>query len=323
MRRLVRGGAKGLGAAAGLALMAAPTAAQTGDAGPDRQCRALWAAVTATGGTFSVSGTYEGVAEGWCRFSGLFVVTEGYAPDWELDALQLKGNAPGFLVLGEGSGPDLDLALRVQGLRLVPQIGQPLFDWLYRAQARGFGISGELAADWEAAAGVLTLSRLALDFPGRNAVTATARVAGVDLSSAEAIAASGASFAVTEARLDVTSHGLFESWVLLPLGEALLQDAPDMDAEVEALRAAVLRGIAGLPEAAFPAPTRGALEQLVQDLPNPAGRLTLELAASPGIGASQAAALLAPALRPGPEGWEGLSGGMKVTATWTREARQD
>lgn len=311
------------GLALALALVAAPAGAETADERQDRQCRAAWEAATANPAGPRLTGSYDGLEDGWCAFSGIFLVTEGYTPDVEIDKLRLKGDALGAFLLDERLDPDLDLAVQFDGLRMVPQVDQPQLDWLYRAQFRAYGISGDMALDWDAATREVTLSQLSLDFPGSNSVSFVARVEQVDLSSMAAAEMSATSFALTEATLDVTSHGLFETYLLLALGGIVLPYEGDMDAAAETLRADTLAVMADLPVPAFSAASKDALARLVQELPNPSGRLTVDFTAQPGFGSARFGFMALKGIPTTVDEASSLFQGIVADVTWTHQDMPD
>lgn len=270
---------------ASLALMLAGPALAEGEAG---LCGQVWARV-AEG--FSPLGTVrqEAVAQegDWCMVGRPVLDLDGqydgqYLPDWHMDRLRFRGSALPWLVDASVLPEGFEVA--VEGLRLVVQTGNAQFDWLYAAQARANRIAAEAAVTWDPAARILRLEGLGIDFPGANALDLRATVAGVDLSSTGAMQMSATGFAPTGAELRIETHGLFESYLLMPLGAALLPCEGDMDAAAEGLRSEILALVAALPETSVPPASKAALSALVGELPNPAGVLELSLRADPGFG---------------------------------------
>lgn len=252
-------------------------------------CGAVWARATEG---LTVFGALRAGAVGqdgdWCVAEAVVLDLQGqYLPDWHMDRLRFRGSALGWLAEGMGLPEGLEVA--VDGLHFVIQTGQAQTDWLLAAQARAQKIRAEAALSWDAGARVLRLEGLSVDFPGENLVDASAVVTGVDLSSTGALQMSAGSFALTEAELRVRSHGLFEAYLLMALGTALLPPEGDMEAAAEALRTDLRAAVAGLPDAMVGAGSRAALAALVGELPNPSGELTLSLRAEPGLGPARLA----------------------------------
>jgi len=263
------------------ALLAGPVAAA-------EPCPAAWDKVTAGLASFGAVGGGVRQDGDWCLVEDLVLDMDGqYLPDWHIDRLRFRGGAVGWLA-GDAAAPD-SLELVAEGLRLVIETGHAQTDWLLAAQARGNAIRVEASLSWDAATRVLRLEGLGIDFPGDNMVELSAEARGVDLSSTGAMQMSVASFAVTAAELKVTTHGLFEGYLLMPLGAALLPAEGDMAAAAEALRSDLVAAVATLPESSFPSASKDALLALIATLPNPAGVLTVALRAEPGIGPARLA----------------------------------
>jgi hypothetical protein len=259
-----------------------------GPAGAAELCPAAWEKVSAALSELgSVSGKLSQDGD-WCLVQGLVLDLEGqYLPDWHLDRLRFRGSALGWIAEGAGTPEGLEIA--VEGLRLVVQTGNAQMDWLFAAQARPNGIDAQASLAWDAGAKVLRLEGLSLDFPGENLVEASAVLTGVDLSSPGAIQMSATSFALTEADLRITTHGLFEWYALMTLGPAMLPPEGDMEAAAEGIRADLRTLVAELPETSVSAESKAALVALIGELPNPAGDLVVSVRAEPGLGPVRAA----------------------------------
>ena len=261
-----------------LILLSGPAGAEAG------LCDAAWARVAEAAGIFGVVTAAGVVQQGdWCVVEApLLDVSGRYVPDWHMDRLRFRGSALGWIADGSGSPERLEVA--VEGLRLVVQTGNAQMDWLLAAQARPNGIDALAALAWDPSAKALRLEALSLDFPGENRIEVSAVVTGVDLSSTGAMQMSLAGFALTEARLHVQTHGLFEGYALMALGSALLPPEGDMEAAAEGIRADLLATVGDLPGTSFPDASKAAMAALVGEFPNPSGDLLLQLQAEPGIG---------------------------------------
>ena len=252
-------------------------------------CKAVWD---------RIAGGLQGVVEvivddvvqdgDWCVAVSPVLDNPGqYAPDVHVDRLKVRGAALGWIADGSGLPEGLEIA--VEGLRLVVQTGDAQMDWLFAAQARPNGIDGEASLSWDKGAKVLRLEALSLDFPGENLVEASATVERVDLSSPGAVQMSLTGFALTEADLKVTTHGLFEWYALMALGPMLLPPEGNMEAGAEEVRRDLRGVVAELPDQMFAPESKAALVALIGELPNPSGDLTVRLRAEPGIGPSRVA----------------------------------
>lgn len=269
--------------AAGLALVLAGPAAGEG-LGGDALCQAVWTRLAdGLGALGTVSAEAVGQEGDWCMIEAPVLDLQGsYMPDWHLDRLRLRGAALGWIA--DGSSQPEGLEIVVEGLRLIVQTGNPQMDWLFAAQVRPNSIDAEAALAWDPATRVLRLEGMSIDFPGENMVEARATVTGVDLSSAGAMQMSATSFALTEVEARITTHGLFEWYVLMPFGPEVLPYEGDMDAAAEAIRQDMLSAVRDLPETSVSKDSKAALVALIGELPNPSGDLELSVRAEPGIG---------------------------------------
>jgi hypothetical protein len=269
--------------AAVLTLVLAGPAAAEGLAG-EALCAAVWAKVgKGLAGDLTLSGRTAAVDGDWCVVETAVINLAGeYAPDWYADALRFRGSALGWFA--DGEAPPDGLEVQVENLRIVVQSGNTQLDWLLAAQARAGTIDADLSLAWDAARRELQLERLNIDFPGENQVQASARVGNVDLSSTGAMQMSATGFALTEADLKVTTHGLFEWYLLMTLGPLVLPQEGDMNAAADAIRTDLITDVVNLPSASFSDAAKDALLALIAALPNPSGDLTVALRSEVGIG---------------------------------------
>jgi hypothetical protein len=306
--------------------LATTLALVAGQASADQVCDQFWAAVTGLPEEApQFAGRLAGKDGDWCLVEDFVFETPGdYVPDWHAKRVRLRGGALLWLsgLIGDGSGggvvPDR-LEIDVEGLRLVVSTGNPQMDYLFAAQARANLIDGALRLSWDAAERVLKLDSLTVDFPGDNALSLTAVARGVDLGSTGAMQMSVTSFAVTEADLSVTTHGLFEWYALMALGPVFLPNEGDMEAAVAGLKAEAAAGIATLPEATFPAATRAALTAFLAELPNPAGVLSVALRSGPGFGPARLSGYAVNGVPDSLADAAPLLDGVTVNIGWTHE----
>jgi hypothetical protein len=299
----------------GLLGSASPATAQ--DLPGQALCKDLWTWLSAMAGpVLSLTGEVTPTSMEGCLFTEVKADLPGqYVPDWHVGSLHLRG---GLQDLVDGRAPDR-LDLRVRDLRLVVQTGDGQMDYLFAAQARANPIQVDLALAWDKSARELLLERLEIDFVGENLVSLSAKAAGVDLSSTGAMQMSATSFAVTDLDLTVQSHGLFEWYALMALGPMVLPREGDMEAAAEALRADLGAMVADLPAATFPDASRQALTALIEELPNPAGVLSLSLRSDAGVGPAR---LMGYALTGGPASMEAaapLFDGVRISIGWEPE----
>jgi len=294
-------------------LLAGPAGAETGPG----LCGAVWSKLSAglVGlGTVTAMGV---VQDGdWCVVERPSLDIEGqYVPDWHMDRLRLRGAALGWIADGSTLPEGLEIA--VEGLRLAVQTGDPQMDWLFAAQARPNGIDAQASLSWDAGEKVLRLDVLSVDFPGDNLVELSARVDRVDLSSPGAGQMSMTGFVLSEADLRITTHGLFEGYLLMPLGTAFLPYEGDMVAAVDALRTDLITVVVNLPESSFSVASKDALLALIMELPNPSGELTMALRAAPGIGPARVAGYAATGVPDTTAEAAPLFDGVSLDVDWT------
>lgn len=184
--------------------------------------------------------------------------------------------------------PPTAVALDIAGFRVVPEIGDPVMTYLMEMQGRGEAVDISLRAGWDAAERVLRIERAEIDFPGGDYIRFSADAEGVDLTDMAAIQMSAGSFGITRTLWEIRSFGLFENLLLLPVGMNLLVGADDPAAKVAEMKETARREIAAIPDAIVPARSRAALIALVDDMPNPAGTLRIEMNAEPGLGVARA-----------------------------------
>jgi hypothetical protein len=260
-------------------MLAAPAAAE------DRTlCATVWAKVAEGLSQIAPVSMEQVTQEGdWCVVEAPVLDLPGqYLPDWHMDRLRFRGAALGWIAYGSTLPEGLEVG--VEGLRLVVQTGNPQMDWLIAAQSKPNAIDAEVSLSWDAGAKVLKLEGLTVDFPGENAVQASALVRGVDLSSTGGMQMSVTSFALAETDLRITMHGLFEWYVLMTIGPSVLPYEGDIDAAAEDLRVQMREAVAGLPEGSVSQASKAALWALIDELPNPSGDLTVAVRSEAGIG---------------------------------------
>jgi len=298
-------------AALALGLCAGPVLGQQSVA----QCTAMVEGVQALGDMPLT--VQEFTTEGeWCVATDLRAGPQDTEGGFALAVKRFAWRGTGLESLAEGLPPRA-LDLDVRGLHMLPQTGDPLLSWMLAAQARANGTDGTLSVRWDSLTGQISLTALEIDFPGDNAVSATATLTGADLSSQDAIVASLGRMAVTQMTLSVTTHGLFESFLLFPLAQVVLAGA-EPQAEAEEVKRVARSFATDLPPSSFDAATIAALDHLVADLPNPAGRIVLTVTAPEGFGPARLMSVVAMGLeRAG--GIESVLDGVRVGVAYHAE----
>jgi hypothetical protein len=250
----------------------------------EADCTALWKNTTAVNASLSTK-TFGSLAisDGWCRFEAVVIGSdETYSARFEIGVLSFRGD--GLNGLFELSEPPTSLDVKVENLVIAVTIDDPLMSYLMRAQAGSQGINADMSIDWDASTKVLSLRKFDVDFPGENAILATASIKGVDLGSLAEAKTNVMGFALTAFDGSITSNGLFEGYMLMPLGTALLGPDEPPEAQVAALKAEATAVIAKLPDATFAAGSKAALTAVVAQMPNPAGKLDFSIKSDVGVG---------------------------------------
>jgi hypothetical protein len=298
-------------------LLAAPGAAQAEFLSSDT-CRASWdrlqAVVPATTGSVKTA-SQVWLRAGFCSLDGVEIAPEGqYQPGFRI--AKVSWRAEGLQAFLDTGKPPQSLDLKIEDLRITIKTGNGVMDYLMRAQNDRNGIDADLSLHWEAGDKRLVLDRLDVDFPGANAIRATASVDRVDLSSQSAAQVSLGAMGLTDLSVEVTSNGLFESYVLMPLGTVILGQAADPEAALKAFVTKAQAFVLTLPDVTFPGPTKQAITALLADMPNPAGNFGLTLHAPGGIGAARFARYAVTGLPTSADAMGPLFDGVTVTATY-------
>jgi hypothetical protein len=209
------------------------------------------------------------------------------------------------------------LNLSVEDLRHVTQAPDPALSWLFEQQTARGGINIELNA--AAVAGGWDVKALQGDFPGDNQLDLSAKVSGLDLTSrTQAIAALGTG-RLNRLDLTLSMDGFFETYLLMPLGSALLIGSDNPQQRVNDLKAEAAALIDLLPGERVDAASKSALKDLIADLPHPKGKLTVRLDSDAGFGAPNLMQLAINGIGDDPaKTMATLLNGVDLTVSWTR-----
>jgi hypothetical protein len=249
-------------------LILTPLVAQAED------CAVLWDQVRGLGLGYDIAGDLRAV-EGGCTLTDLRLQAQSdYGVDIWVDQVTLMVADLPALARGDPFG--LDLQLTATGIRTVPVIPDPVMEYLYQVQARGFaGYALSVDLGHDAATGRLDLREARVDLGPLGHLSLTFAATGITpgaLLAPESLGVEGLLF-------ETTMTGYFETFLLIPLATGFLT-GPDPAAEVKALREEVL---ALIPQAGLDAGSTAAVTALVTDLPNPRGLLVAELGPMPAI----------------------------------------
>jgi hypothetical protein len=252
---------------------------------------------------------------GFCSVDGVEIAPEGqYQPGFRTANVSWRANGLKAF-LDEGTPPG-SLDLKIEDLRISVKTGNGVMDYLMRAQNDRNGIDADVSLRWEADSKQLVLDRLDMDFPGANAIKATASMDRVDLTSQSAAQASLPSMGLTDLSVEVTTNGLFETYVLMPLGSVILGQAADPEAALKGVLDDAQAFVRTLPEASFPEPTKQAMVAVLADMPNPSGAFGLTLRAPDGIGSARFARYAIMSVPATSDAMGPLFDGVTVTASY-------
>ena len=298
-------------------LLAAPGAARA-DFLSSETCRASWELLQAVlpAGTGSLKAHSQvWMRAGFCSVDGVEITPDGqYQPGFRIAKVSWRANGlQAFLAAGT---PPQSLDLKIEDLRMSVKTGNGVMDYLMRVQNDRTGIDADLSVHWEADRKRLVLDRLDVDFPGANAISATASVVRVDLTSQSAAQVSLGAMGLTDISVEVTSNELFEGYVLMPLGTVILGEATDPEVALKSFLAEAKAFVGMLPDATFPDPTKKAIRALLDEMPNPAGTFGLTLRAPGGIGSARFARYAVIDLPKPADAMAALFDGVTVTASY-------
>ena len=209
------------------------------------------------------------------------------------------------------------LGVSIDDLRLSPQTPDPSLSWLLDQQAERGGIRVEL--DAAAVEGGWDVKSLHGDFPGDNELDVSLAASGLDLSSRAQAMASIGTARLNALDLSLTMDGFFETYLLMPLGYALLIGAPNPEQRVNELKAEASAFVDVLPTASVDQGSKTALKDLISDLPHPKGKLTVKLDSNTGLGAPNLMPLVLSGLGDDPaKALATILNGVAIDVTWTR-----
>lgn len=247
---------------------------------------------------YAFSAPPAGPEDGWCVLDGARLVSDRPGlPDLSAGRLRVRG---------EGE-PLARLEVEMTDLRVTSRPGDDSLGAGLRSMVRLQRADLQLVLARDAGTVSLEVGVLRLSGGTELALSADVLAEGMTL-------AALALGRVTRADLDWRNDGRLLRPVMEAAGERLVGQTGD--AAVTAVRAALAKGLAALPEAALTNDTRRALERLVAALPQGRGRLHLGLAAPDGIGAARLAVLALSDDPVGPEALARLLAGATITARW-------
>lgn len=291
----------------------------TGAQAQDANCRAQWSQLSAllqqTGRIDApLPGLIRETADGGCRTNGLVFPASEHVTI-KVDSVRWRGTD---LARFTSQGlPPTSLVLWLEGVAVVPVIGDPVFNYLQGIQAQSSAIDAHVSIDWDDEARVLQLESLRIDLPQDDYIEASALIEGVDLSTKRSIQMSAGSFAISSQKLVVRSTHMFQSYLLIPLGMALLDGAENPAKRTDDLKRMARDAIDLAPSDVLSPATKSALRATVADMPAPSGVLTVQQQADPGLGPARFLRLATEGLSSIDDFWDVLDG-VEITVTYDK-----
>ncbi len=228
-----------------------------------------------------VPGLIRQTADGGCRTNGVKFPAGDHV---QVKAASLSWSGRDLDRFASEGFPPTALTLSLNGITIVPDIGDPVYSYLQNIQARGSTFDLAIRLNWVEAEKVLQVSAIRLLMPEDDFIEFSGQIEGIDLTSTSSMQVSVGSFALTQSVLTVRSKQMFQNYVLLPLGLAVLDGAENPAARVTELKALAKDAISEAPDQILSLRSKSALDALVDDMPEPSGILKIEQSANPGIG---------------------------------------
>ena len=263
-------------------LLAAPAFAQSAPPMSTSDCRdsfALLTAATQAAPTFSRAPSLK--SDGWCAASGVSINTDSTV---EVRAQELRWRIGGFDRLQAGLPPTA-ISLTASGVRYVPRVDDAVMNYLFDVQFDQNDMMIDVDAFWDQSKNTVSLARARVVFDDDNSVSASGLVRDIDLSDLTTLQLSVGQLAVTDVSLTVQSNGLFENFLAMPLGMAVLDGSEDPQADVDKMKSSGQQILADIPNDILDENSATALGAVIADMPHPSGTLSLHLQSEQGLGA--------------------------------------
>lgn len=183
--------------------------------------------------------------------------------------------------------PPTAISLSIEGMRYFSRIDDPVMDYASRLRSQSVAMSAGLEMEWDADAKVLTLGEARWSDGFGNAVTVSAQVDGVDLTSWDSIAQSAGSAGLSEARIVLESAHFVEAYLAIPLAGLLLERDRLPGEQVVALRAVATQMVDLMPESILPSASAEDLRAVIADMPQLRGTLTVDVSSDPPWGSGR------------------------------------
>lgn len=253
-------------------LSASPAVAQSDDV---NLCRDLLKAV---GVLDAAANTDVTAHEDGCTFTNLSVSLD-HIMRYQIEALRVT--APGMDKRLSQNLPPETVELDATGIRVLPDAGDPLLEYVMELQVEPFDIN--LAYNWDGASGEFELINLSLagDYLGRAALSGRASEL-TDAALADARLGMPVQVSLDSLSIVLENRALFTSFVAVPLIANMTFEG-DPRAEVDAKKQATADMVAALPEAMLDAQSRAVLIDFIKAFPRPEGNYRLDIAFPEGF----------------------------------------
>lgn len=220
--------------------------------------------------------------DGWCVAREVEFQNEDFLA---IVSDEIRWQAVGIERFIESGLPPLGLQVEVKNTYFVPQIDDTVMQYLMRIQSGANGFDTVIDANWDQETRTLILDRFEVGFDETNKVSMSAEIDHIDLTSMSSIQISLGSVLLRELQVTLALDGVFESVVLLPIGNVLLHGSADPARDLAVMKAHVITALGDVPEAIMSENSRGALIEVISQIPRPRGVLDLRLETEAGIGA--------------------------------------
>lgn len=299
---------------------ASPLAAQ--DRMTPEQCVASWNALLDIAPMFAQADEVISDRDGWCQISGPRIDLETRT---SAKAERIRWRATDIARFIENGLPPRGLEVRITDLRMVPQIGDPVMDYLLELQSIGGGMDVAFSVRWDGLQKAILVDQASVVFSDGNDLSLTARLDGVDLTDVATMQTSIGSAGLSDFSARANFDGWFEVLLALPLGTILLDQsaAEPPAAQVEDWKMRGQDFVAGLPDEVLAPASREALTAFFGVMPSPRGTLRVQFSSDPPYGSARAVPLMA--MSPDTEAEDVLAtllDGVDLLFTWTPEGGQ-
>lgn len=227
------------------------------------------------------------VSAQWCRLDGWRNQIDGRPyPVSQVDSIEWRGD--GLAEFADTGATPVSFEVRIRGLRVFAQIGDPAMDYVYRTQSASNSIDLDALFTWDPKTNRFELARVFVDFPQENSIKFSAVIDNVDMSTPRGTSVNPAVISLKKLSLEIESNGLFEYYALPVLAPIVLGRSEQVELEVLAMKAKALALVASLDTQVFSVETKRALSTLITDLPLPHGTFRLDIRFENGFGLQEA-----------------------------------